>query len=66
MAEWWQEDRRRGWVLSRLVGKLAGRHTGRSSLMLITGWRHSEPDVTQRQKAMLWAAEKMGKARVRS
>lgn len=66
LAEQWQEDRRGAWALSRLIGKLAGRHTGRSSLMLITGWRHSEPDATRGQKAMLWAAEKMGRARVRS
>lgn len=61
LAEQWQEDRRGGWALSRLIGKLAGRHAGRSSLMLITGCRHSEPAATQGQKAMLWAAEKMAR-----
>lgn len=64
LAELWQEDRRGGWALSRLIGKLAGRQAGRSLLMLITGWRRSEPDETRGQKATLWAAEKMGRAGV--
>lgn len=60
LAEQWQEDRRGGWALSRLIGKLAGRHTGRSSLTLITGWCHSETDAKRGKEALLWAAEKMG------